>query len=146
MKKELLLATALASTMGAAGVAEAASATFSGHTRVGVEGENPDSSDSDTVGEKQLTNFAVSISETTDAGVTIATGFSLADEGAAETDASGLTLTFTDGSSLQLVEAGSASGAHAVSVPGGGGELGITNTSTNNSATGLDTEIGRAHV
>ena len=49
MKKELLLASALASTMGAAGIAEAASATFSGHTRVGVEGENPDSSDSDTV-------------------------------------------------------------------------------------------------
>ena len=139
MKKELLLASALASTMGAAGVAEAASATFSGHTRVGVEGENPDSSDSDTVTNKQLTNFNVSISETTDAGVKIATGFSLTDEGSAESDASGLTLTFTDGSSLQLIEAGSASAAHAVSVPGGGGELGITNTSTNNSAGALTT-------
>ena len=140
MKKELLLASALASTMGAAGIAEAASATFSGHTRVGVEGENPDSSDSDTVAEKQLSNFNVSISETTDEGVTIATGFTLTDEGGdAEADASGLTLTFTDGSSLQLIEAGSASAAHAVSVPGGGGELGITNTSSNNSAGALTT-------
>jgi len=139
MKKELLLATALASTVGAAGIAEAASATFSGHTRVGVEGENPDSSDTDSVSNKQLNNFAVSISETTDGGVKVSTGFSLTDEGGAESDPSGLTLTFTDGSSLQLIEAGSASGAHAVSVPGAGGEMGISNTSTNNAAGGLTT-------
>jgi len=142
MKKELLLATALASTLGAAGIAEAASATFSGHTRVGVEGENNDSSATDTVASHQKNNFAVSISETTDGGVKIATGFSLADEGAAESDASGLTLTFTDGSSLQLIEAGSASGAHAVTVPSGGGEQGIANTSANNSAGGLDVGTG----
>jgi len=53
MKKELLLATALASTMGMAGIAEAGSASMSGHTRVGVEGENPDSSGSDTVAADQ---------------------------------------------------------------------------------------------
>jgi len=139
MKKELLLATALASTMGMAGIAEAASASFSGHVRTGVEGENPDSADTDTVAQKQLPNFSVSISETTDAGVKIATGFTLADEGGGEADPSGLTLTFTDGSSLQLIEAGSASGAHAVSVPGAGGEQGIANTSTNNSAGALTT-------
>jgi len=139
MKKELLLATALASTVGMAGIAEAATATFSGHNRTGVEGENPDSADTDTVAQKQLNNFNVSISETTDAGVKIATGFSLTDEGGAESDASGLTLTFTDGSSLQLIEAGSASGAHAVSVPGASGEMGISNTSTNQSAGGLTT-------
>ena len=69
-----------------------------------------------------MNNFNVSISETTDAGVKIATGFTLTDEGGAESDASGLTLTFTDGSSLQLIEAGSASAAHAVSVPGASGE------------------------
>jgi len=146
MKKELLLASALASTMGMAGIAEAASASFSGHTRVGVEGENPDSSSTDTVAEKQLNNFNVSISETTDAGVKIATGFTLTDEGGAESNASGLTLTFTDGSSLQLIEAGSASAAHAVSVPGGGGELGISNTSSNNSATALTTGAGSDNV
>jgi hypothetical protein len=115
MKKELLLATALASTLGMAGVAEAASASFSGHTRTGVNAQNPDSSVDDTVGSTQLNNFNVSISETTDGGVTIATGFTLTDEGDAESDASGMTLTFTDGSSLQLIEAGSASAAHAVS-------------------------------
>ena len=142
MKKELLLATALASTMGMAGIAEAASATFSGHNRSGVEGENDDSAADDTVAAKQLNKFAVSISETTDAGVKIATGFSLADEGGAESDASGLTLTFTDGSSLQLVEAGSAAAAHAVSVPGASGEAGIANTSTNNSPTALTTGMG----
>ena len=142
MKKELLLATALASTLGAAGIAEAATGSFSGHTRVGVTADNPDSSNADSYAGDQKSNFAVSISETTDAGVKIATGFTLADEGTAEVDSSGLTLTFTDGSSLQLIEAGSAAAAHAVSVPGGGGELGIANTSSNNAAGALTTGMG----
>jgi len=146
MKKELLLATALASTVGMAGIAEAGSATFSGHTRAGVEGENPDSSDSDTTAAKQLNNFNVSISETTDAGMKIATGFTLTDEGGAESNASGLTLTFTDGSSLQLIEAGSASAAHAVAVPGASGEQGISNTSSNQSPTALTTGAGSDNV
>jgi len=137
MKKELLLATALASTVGMAGIAEAASATFSGHNRTGIEGENPDSSGTDSLAAVQANNFAVSISETTDGGVKVATGFSLTDEGGAESDPNGLTLTFTDGSSLQLIEAGSASAAHAVSVPGAGGEQGIANTSSNNAAGAL---------
>ena len=137
MKKELLMATALASTMGMAGVAEAASATMSGHVRVGVEGENPDSSDSDTTAAVQLGTFSVSISETTDGGVKIASGFDITDESDGATDPSGLTLTFTDGSSLQLIEAGAASNAHAVSVPGAGGEQGIANTSANRSPTAL---------
>jgi len=142
MKKELLLASALASTVGMAGIAEAASATFSGHTRVGVEGENPETSDSDSVSGDQKSSLSFAISETTDGGVKIATGFALADEGTDEVDSSGLTLTFTDGSSLQLIEAGSASGAHAVSVPGAGGEQGISNTSSNNSAGGLTVGTG----
>jgi hypothetical protein len=146
MKKELLLASALASTVGMAGIAEAASATFSGHNRTGVVGSNPDSSDADSVAGKQLNNFNVSISETTDGGVKLATGFTLTDEGTAESNASGLTLTFTDGSSLQLVEAGSASAAHAVSVPGASGELGISNTSSNNAAGGLDVGTGSDYV
>jgi len=146
MKKELLLATALASTVGMAGIAEGASASFSGHTRAGVEGENPDSSDSDTTAAKQLNNFNVSISETTDAGMKIATGFTLTDEGGAESNASGLTLTFTDGSSLQLIEAGSASAAHAVGVPGAGGEAGISNTSANSSPTALTMGAGSDNV
>ena len=146
MKKELLLASALASTVGMVGVAEAASSSFSGHVRVGVEGENLDSSDSDTVSNKQPNSFHVSISETTDAGMKIATGFDIADEGSNAADPSGLTLTFTDGSSLQLIEAGSASGAHAVSVPGASGEQGLTNTSTNNAAGGLTIGTGADKV
>jgi len=142
MKKELLLATALASTVGAAGIAEAASSSFSGHNRTGVNASNIDTGDSDTMGATQLNNFNVSISETTDGGVKIATGFTLTDEGGAESDPSGLTLTFTDGSSLQLIEAGSAAGAHAVTVPGGGGEVGVTNTSSNNSAGALTVGMG----
>jgi len=146
MKKELLLASALASTVGMAGIAEAASATFSGHVRAGVEGEDPDSATDSTTSAPQLPNFNVSISETTDAGMTIATGFTLADEGGAEADVSGLTLTFTDGSSLQLIEAGSASDAHDVSVPSASGEQGVANTSTNNSATGLVIGAGNDNV
>jgi len=146
MKKELLLASALASTVGMAGIAEAASATFSGHNRTGVAGSNPDSSDADSVAASQLNNFNVSISETTDGGVKLATGFTLTDEGGAESNASGLTLTFTDGSSLQLVEAGSASAAHAVSVPGASGELGISNTSSNNAAGALTVGHGSDYV
>jgi len=146
MKKELLLATALASTVGMAGIAEAGSASYSGHTRAGVEGENPDSSDSDSTAASQQNKFNVSISETTDAGMKIATGFTLTDEGGAESNASGLTLTFTDGSSLQLIEAGSASAAHAVSVPGASGEQGIANTSSNNSPTALTMGTGSDNV
>jgi len=146
MKKELLLATALASTVGMAGIAEAAGYSISGHTRAGVEGENPDSSDSDSTSALQRNNFNVSISETTDAGMKIATGFTLTDEGGAESNASGLTLTFTDGSSLQLIEAGSASAAHAVSVPGPSGEQGIANTSSNNSPTALTMGTGSDNV
>jgi len=141
-----LLATALASTVGAAGIAEAASATFSGHNRTGVKGTDLDSASDDTVSQKQLNNFNVSLSETTDAGVKIATGFTLTDEGGAESDPSGLTLTFTDGSSLQLIEAGSASAAHAVSIPGAGGEQGIANTSSNNAAGALTVGHGADYV
>jgi len=144
MKKELLLATALVSTVGLAGIAQAADSrgSTSGHVRVGVEGENADSGADDTVGNHQKANFSVSISDVTDSGITVATGFTLADEGGSEVDVSGLTLTFTDGSSLQLVEAGSASAAHAVSVPGAGGEQGIANTSANRAPTALTMGAG----
>ena len=43
MKKELLVASALAGTMGLAGVAEAATASFSGNVRAGVTGDDVDS-------------------------------------------------------------------------------------------------------
>jgi hypothetical protein len=43
MKKELLMGTALVSTLGAASVAEAVTATMSGNHQVGIEVESPDS-------------------------------------------------------------------------------------------------------
>jgi hypothetical protein len=120
-----------------AGIAEAASATMSGHHKVGVTGTDLDSSSSNTRASDQQSTFSVSISETTDSGIKISTGFDLAEEssGSATHDPSGLTLTFTDGSSLDLVEAGTASASHAVSVPGAGGEQGITATTVNNAPT-----------
>jgi len=141
MKKELLIATALVSTLGIAGAVDAASATMSGNIKVGVVGKSPDSSSTDTTDSSQLTNFTVSISETTDAGVKISTGFDMAEEGSAN-DPSGLTLTFTDGSSLALIEAGNASGGHAVSIPGGAMEAGISGTSTSNAPTGISFASG----
>jgi hypothetical protein len=120
-----------------AGIAEAASATMSGHHKVGVTGTDLDSSSSNTRASDQQSTFTVSISETTDSGIKISTGFDLAEEssGSATHDPSGVTLTFTDGSKLDLVEAGTASASHAVSVPGAGGEQGITATTVNNAPT-----------
>ena len=141
MKKELLIASALVSTLGITGAVEAASASMSGNMKVGVVGKSPDSSSTDTTDSVQNSNFSVSISETTDAGVKISTGFDLAEEGSAN-DPSGLTLTFTDGSSLALIEAGNASGGHAVSVPGGAMEAGISGTSTSNAPTGISFASG----
>ena len=137
MKKELLIASALVSTMGLASVAEAASSSFSGKMKVGVAGADNDTSSDATTSEKQLSTFSVSISETTDSGIKISTGFDMAEEGSAN-DPSGLTLTFTDGSKLDLIEAGNASDSHAVSVPGPSGELGVTGTSTHNAPSGID--------
>jgi len=137
MKKELLVATALVSSMGMiASTAEAASATFSGKNRVGVVGKDTDSANA-TYGSHQQSSFSVSISETTDSGIKISTGFDLTDESDAASDASGLTLTFTDGSKIDLIEAGNSYATHLASVPGASGEQGLTGSSTNSAPTGL---------
>lgn len=139
MKKELLVASALVSTLGMAGIAEAASATFSGHQKVGVTGQDLDSASTNTKAENQQSTFGVSISETTDGGIKIATGFDLAEESgsSATVDPQGITLTFTDGSKLDLIEAGTAVGSHVATVPGAGGEQGITATTANNAPSSL---------
>ena len=137
MKKELLIATAVVGTMGViANSAQAASATFSGHSRVGVKGVDKDSA-ADTYANTQLSSFSVSISETTDSGIKISTGFDLTDESDGATDPSGLTLTFTDGSKLDLIEAGNAIGTHIASVPSASGEQGLTGNSNNHAPTGI---------
>jgi hypothetical protein len=138
MKKELLMGTALVSTLGAASVAEAVSATYSGNHQVGMEFDSP-SGGTDTNAQVNDNNFTVSLSETTDGGMTISSSFKLMDENAAagDTDA-GFTLAFTDGSKLDLINAGNASGSHAVSIPSSAGAEGVTVTSSNVAPTGLD--------
>jgi len=138
MKKELLIASALVSTMGVASVAEAVTSTISGNHRAGVVGSSVDAG-TDTQAVSNQSSFSVALEETTDAGMKISTSFVMANEALGSTDGdNGLTLTFTDGSSLDLLNAGNAAAGHDVSVPGSGGEEGLTITTTNNAPTGLD--------
>ena len=140
MKKELLMASALVSTMGLASVAEAVTATMSGHHDTGLQGVDSDASATDTTSVTNNSSFSVSLSETTDGGVGIATSFMLANEGIdGGLQTAGFTLTFTDGSKIDLLNGGNAAKTHDVSVPGGAGKAdGITITSTNSAQTGLD--------
>jgi hypothetical protein len=127
MKKELLIASALVGSLGLAGVAEAATASWSGNVRAGVSGSDTDATGDGTHGADQKSSLSFSVSETTDAGTKISTGFSVHDEGVDDAgNPSGLTLTFTDGSSLALIEAGNAATGRIAAVPGASGEQGIT--------------------
>jgi len=139
MKKELLIASALVSTMGVASVAQAVTATMSGHHDAGLRGSDTDAG-SESMGVHTNSSFSVSLSETTDGGVGISTSFMLANEGInSGLNTAGFTLSFTDGSSLDVLNAGNAAKSHDVSVPGGAGKAtGITLTSTNMAQTGLD--------
>jgi hypothetical protein len=136
MKKELLLASALVSTMGVASVAEAVTATYSGAHMTGLKSTDTDAADA-TIAQAVSSDFSVSLSETTDGGVGIATSFMLANESSVLSTA-GLTLTFTDGSKLDVIKAGNAAATHDVSVPGSAGSPGVTLGTTNNAQTGLD--------
>jgi hypothetical protein len=142
MKKELLMGTALVSTLGAASVAEAVTATMSGNHKTGIEFDSPNGG-TDTNAQVNDNNFTVSLSETTDGGMTISSSFKLMDENAAAGDVdAGFTLAFTDGSKLDVINAGNASGSHAVSIPGSAGDEGITYATTNAAETGLDFMTG----
>ena len=141
MKKELLMATALVSTLGAASVAQAVTATMSGSMKIGAEFDSPDGNSAvDTQNVVDLSNFSVSLSETTDGGTTISSSFGVIDEGASDIgdDDNSLKLTFTDGSALEVLNAGNALGTHDVAIPGAAGEMGVAGTSTNSAPTGLD--------
>ena len=137
MKKELLTASALAATLVVPGVASAASMSMSGYSVNGIESEDADSASDGAYAESQDSGMSVSVSETTDGGVTISSGFTLINEGSTSATESGLTLTFTDGSSLELIDAGSAYAGAMASVPGASGEQGIGATSDNTSSTSL---------
>jgi hypothetical protein len=139
MKKELLIASALTASFGLAGVAEAASASFSGNVRTGVEGTDTDGTADGTYVADQKASISFSVSETTDAGVKISTGFTMVDEGTDDgANPSGLTLTFTDGSKLDLIEAGNSYATHTASVPGASGEQSISGTTDNSAPGGLN--------
>jgi len=148
MKKELLMASALVSTMGVASVAEAVTSTMSGHHNVGVKGSSIDSGSADTTSVTENAAFSVSLSEVTDGGTTIASGFMLANESVnAGTNTGAITLTFTDGSKLDVFNAGSAAASHDIAVPSGAGEQGVTVTTSNSATNSLDfmggsTELG----
>jgi hypothetical protein len=138
MKKELLMGTALVSTLGAASVAEAVTATMSGNHQTGIEFDSP-TGGTDTNAQINDNNFTVSLSETTDGGMTISSSFKLANEDAVDGDLdNGFTLAFTDGSKLDLLNAGNASGSHAVSIPSSAGAEGVATTSVNTATTDLD--------
>jgi hypothetical protein len=137
MKKELLMGTALVSTLGAASVAEAVTATMSGNHQTGIEFDSP-TGGTDTNAQINDNNFTVSLSETTDGGMTISSSFKVMDENTKEDYDAGFTLAFTDGSKLDVIAAGNASGSHVVSIPGSAGAEGVANTSTNQAPTGLD--------
>jgi hypothetical protein len=141
MKKELLMGTALVSTLGAASVAEAVTATMSGNHQTGIEFDSP-TNGTDTNAQINDNNFTVSLSETTDGGMTISSSFKVMDENTKEDYDAGFTLAFTDGSKLDVIAAGNAAGSHAVSIPGSAGAEGVTTTSTNSAPTGLDFMTG----
>ena len=141
------MGTALVSTLGAASVAEAVTATMSGNHQVGIEFDSVNGG-SDTNAQKNDNNFSIALSETTDGGMTISSSFSIVNEatssssvGSSDMDA-GFSLAFTDGSKLDVINAGNASASHAVSVPGSAGAEGVATTSTNSAPTGLDFMTG----
>jgi len=143
MKKELLMASALVSTLGAASVANAVTATMAGSMKVGAEFESADDATVDSNTVMDQSNFNISLSETTDGGTTISTSFEIVDEGTVSADDdNAIKLTFTDGSALELLNAGNSAGTHAVAVPGASGEQGVGGTSTNNAPTGVDFGAG----
>ena len=89
-------------------------ATMSGNHQTGMEFDSPSGGDY-SVNEN---NFTVSLSETTDGGMTISSSFMLMDESTpSNVEDAGFTLTFTDGSKLDIINAGNAAGSHDVSIP-----------------------------
>jgi len=137
MKKELLLASALVGTLGLSGVAQAADMSWSGHTRNGVTWTDTDASGDALMSGSQQSSLTVSLSQVTDGGTTIATGFDVTNENDAVTDSSGLTFTFNSGVKLDVIEAGAAYATQLAAVPSAAGEQGVGGTSTNSAPTGL---------
>jgi hypothetical protein len=114
---------------------------MSGSHHVGQEFDSPDGG-GDTNSTVNQSSFSVSLSETTDGGTTVSSSFMLQNENGGLDNDTSIKLTFSDGSALELLNAGNASGTHDISVPGSAGEEGVTGTTTNNAPTGLDFAAG----
>jgi predicted porin len=115
---------------------------MSGNHQTGIEFSSPSAS-TDTNSQKSDNNFTVSLSETTDGGMTISSSFMLMNENAAAGDIdAGFTLAFTDGSKLDVINAGNASGTHDISIPGSAGAETVDTATTNSAETGLDFMTG----
>ena len=137
------MASALVSTLGVASVAQAVTATMAGSMKIGAEFESADDTTVDSNTVVDMANFNVSLSETTDAGTTISTSFEIVDEGTVSSDDdNALKLTFTDGSALEVLNAGNAAGTHVVAVPGASGEQGVGGTTSNNAPGDVDFAAG----
>jgi len=82
MKKELLLASALVSSMGLASVAQAGTVnhSFSGAHMTGLQGDDTDAADA-KITQDVSSDFTVSLDQTTDNGMKIASSFMLSNEG-----------------------------------------------------------------
>ena len=84
------------------------------------------------------TTVSYSLDMITDGGIGISTGFNLVNNGYGDGVDEGLTLTFTDGSKLDLIEAGNAAKTHSVKTPGRDGIQGTAGDIGNNVPSGLD--------
>jgi len=150
MKKELLLATTIAGVALGATSASAVTSSMSGNHRVGLLDVDKDSSNATTgtTSSNIKSSFSVALSETLDSGTSIAGSFSMMSEGSIfnYTGNTGLTLTFTDGASLELIKAGTAHTDHDVAVPGASGEMSIATGSSNSAASGIDGVGGSNNV
>ena len=140
MKKELLLATTIAA-LGAT-TAGAVTHSVSGNHRMGLLDVDKDSSNATTgtTDSNIKSSLSYSLEETLDSGTVISGGFSIMSEGGVfnYTGNTGITLTFTDDSSLELISAGDAHKDHDVAVPGASGEMSIATGSSNSAKGGID--------
>jgi len=148
MKKELLLATTIAGMTLGATSAGAVTASTAGHSKVGIHDVDKDSNTASTgtMDQDQQASFSVSMEETLDSGTKISAAFDIADENSNAIDPGGLTLTFTDGSSLDIIEAGHAAYSYEAAVPGASGEQGISAATSNAAKRGIDGVSGNNAV
>jgi len=147
MKKELLMASALATTLGYAASANAWKASWSGSQKFGFEAEDADSSSSDTTWNNvNLPNLSVSVSEVSDSGHTYAAGFSVLSENSFTTTASDLSITLANDGGKLTIGGGGAADSQTVSIPGASGEQGLTRSTSNQAPGDIDEDNPHGNI